>query len=549
MRKTILSLALALLAAAPGLVRALEVPKGKAAVVEAVLGKVSVTQGKKERTAKVGQALDFGDTLSTGANGRLSLRHADNAVTRLAPNTELTLKAPGERKGVFLGLSKGFIRFLVGKRAPGESFEVQTPNAVAAVKGTDAGVETDGKTTKSSVYQSERKKAMEVVDSQRGQRQELEPGQTTEVDEDGFKTRELTSEEREQVREVFQGLPEPQLIEKEQGGKEGEGQEQGQGGEQTQEGTTEEQHDAMVEDINDAFADVMDELQLDSFLERDDRTGDLYAGRIVYDRNGHQAQVSAYIVRPADAPEKVVKANYTKRTSGPFAGTTFAEEVTTWNTALPTDWYNVVDRALDDPANLDGNGYPLYFRKSQFFQAGNPQRDLLQIVSTYGDPLYSAVFNGVGYDPGNIYTEQSISRDLYANGVLLFSYVNSIYTLTDPGYPGLTMADYSSIQSAWNTNTYATADGGVGIVLDDYSSSFLAAEFRVLENDGYMYDLSSMAAGNVMFQDFKGLDSSLNLELTLDAPGFSAPIDLMMVPEVFDAMDILALPVPTYNNF
>ncbi|HTB34187.1 MAG TPA: FecR family protein, partial [bacterium] len=129
---------LACLALAAGLSAAATVPAGKAAVVEMVLGKASLVaaDGTTTDLAK-DQALSYGDKIVSGADGRVALRLASRATARIAPNSEMTFQDPGQRKGTFLNLVKGWARFLVGNREPGEAFQVSTDNAVAAVKGTD----------------------------------------------------------------------------------------------------------------------------------------------------------------------------------------------------------------------------------------------------------------------------------------------------------------------------------------------------------------------------------------------------------------------------
>lgn len=552
MRKTLTYLILATaLGLSPDAARALPVPAGKAAVIEALIGKVSLLQAGKSIKPKVGQALDFGAELNTGTNGRLSLRHADNAVTRVAPNTELTLKAPGAKKGIFLRLKLGAVRYLVGKRAPGEVFEVETNNAVAAVKGTDAETSTDGKRTRSSVFESAREKALELIDSKTGKSEELSPGETGEADEDGLDSHDLTEDEKDQSEKNYEGLPEPEL------GTEGEGQGGEQGGQpgQTTQGdgqqasegeSSGEESSDLTEEIEDAFAAVLDDLGLDSFLERDDRTGDLVAGRIVYDRNGDRTQVSAYIVRPE--PNVIYKANFSRRDTGPFTGTSSAEEITTWSSALPENWHDAVNMAMDDPANLGQNGYPILYRVSQEFIALNPQLDELYIYTDYAAPRYMGFFDGNGYtiDPGYIIDGvQAFVRDVYTNGSLVFTHELSQSTVNDYMNAGQVLSTGSwGYYSSWNTTQTVTPDGGISLAIDTFGPAFLTMEFRVLDADGTLHDLSDLPSGLVQ-GDFRGLDESLNLEVTFNAPNFSAPIDLMFIPSVFDSMDILDLLVPS----
>src|SRR5258708_499377 len=65
---------------------ALTVPDGKAALVEAVIGKVTADQGQGFKKLKLGQDLAPGSSIKTGANGRASLRLPDGSVARIASN-------------------------------------------------------------------------------------------------------------------------------------------------------------------------------------------------------------------------------------------------------------------------------------------------------------------------------------------------------------------------------------------------------------------------------------------------------------------------------
>jgi hypothetical protein len=559
----------------PALSKALEVPEGKAAILEAVIGKVKVTVAGKSDVAKVGQVLGFGDSLSTGANGRVSIRHADNAISRLAPNTELTLQAPGEKKGVFLKLALGAVRFLVGKRAPGESFEVATTNAVAAVKGTDGEVETDGTNTTGTVYESDHQRALELLDTLSGKSIFLDPGETVGLTKEGFEKRTLDPNDFKNRQERYNGLPQPNL-----GGE--------QGGDKTpapdkgDQGAVPPKEDVKVDiadAVSDAFADAMKDMATDSFLEHDERTGDLVAGRIVYDRQGTRTQVSAFITKEKDHPDTLLKATYSKRTTGDFAGTSFAQEETTWNQALPTDWTTVVKTALSDPSNLDVNGYPIYYKLSQYFAAGNPQGDLMEVVRNYEVPTYYATYIGQDvnsnylYDKGAINPTQGFSQGLYLDGqaIFYFDYLDNkasydSYRVNDPNActgcnvvvtsaPIASNSPYSYDQ--WYVTNTQTMDANYNTVGQTYTyntqccgngTPFLTTNMVVLDNVGNLQNLYNVAPNmdyNQLPRDFKGIDNSLNIELTYVSPYMKAPIDLMIIPEVFDAMDMFDVPSTT----
>lgn len=558
-------------------VRAEDVPAGKAAVIEAIIGRVHVVVlGGKSAKPKVGQVLAFGDALSTGSNGRVSLRHADNAVTRLAPNTELTLTAPGERKGVFLSLTKGLIRFLVGHRKPGYSFEVETSNAVAAVKGTDGSVETDGKVTHGAVFSSSRQKAMDFLNRATGEKIMLSPGETAGLDDKGFNTRELNKDDFTRSEGSFKGLP-PPVVE----GTEGEGGGTGTGGVGASGGAggaggtggigeggstpgSDAAQDSLGDAISDAFGSVMADLGVDSLLEHDDRTGDLAAGRIAYDRNGDRTQISSYVLRSTDTT--IAKATFSKRETGPFTGTSFAEEATTWNAKLPEDWASVAKRALADPANLDGTGYPIFWKTHQDFRAGNPKGDTLQVLRDYQIPLFQPVYNAgtTGYDRGAIFDSQGFTQDLYMDGTAVqhISWVNDTsYYESDPNSQTLIGDNINyDYDNYWATNDSNTdppgglnADGTYSLVYSVWGTQqvFLQTDVAVLTQNGQKLDAGSLVPvladsfADHFLHDFRGLNNNYNIELTFKSIYFSAPIDLLVIPEIFDKMDMFDVPKAT----
>jgi len=188
------------------------VPAGQAAVAEKVVGHVQyVSRHGIGHALKDGDVLYFQDRVVSGEDGRVLLRLPNHAVVRLAPNTDLNLKEP-KGKGTFLGLAKGWARFLVGLRAPGEAFEVETDRAVAAVKGTDMEVgKRPDASTYACVYASDHKPALELRDLSGSAKVGVGAGEGA-TDKDGvIGTFKLTAADRKKDAARFQGLPEPAL--------------------------------------------------------------------------------------------------------------------------------------------------------------------------------------------------------------------------------------------------------------------------------------------------------------------------------------------------
>jgi hypothetical protein len=116
-------------------------------------------EGGELKAIALGQLFTEGDHLVTRAGGSLHLVLPDGSSLVLGPETEVTLtklnKAPsGQRESIF-DLLKGAVNAIVEKLTPGSSFEVHTAEAVAAVKGTDFEVSTDGAESSVTVQEGE----------------------------------------------------------------------------------------------------------------------------------------------------------------------------------------------------------------------------------------------------------------------------------------------------------------------------------------------------------------------------------------------------------
>jgi len=111
-----------------------------AATVLAVDGAVQVDENGQWRAVEEGEPLQAGDRVRTTDNASLHLLLADGSSLVLGPNSEATLQSlgnGGEGSQTFIALASGLLNAMVEHLRPGSSFEIQTPSAVAAVKGTD----------------------------------------------------------------------------------------------------------------------------------------------------------------------------------------------------------------------------------------------------------------------------------------------------------------------------------------------------------------------------------------------------------------------------
>lgn len=156
--------------------------------LEAVTGEVMLypAAGGTPRPVSTGDVVQFGDALETGADGSARIHFADQSDVLLKPSSLLVvtryrrfLDQPGERTE--LRLERGNIRNRVTPLTSDEaSFEVYTPGAVAAVRGTEYYLGVDGaETTRNEVISGQ------VDVGARGTTREVEGGFATlaQVDE------------------------------------------------------------------------------------------------------------------------------------------------------------------------------------------------------------------------------------------------------------------------------------------------------------------------------------------------------------------------------
>jgi hypothetical protein len=111
-----------------------------AATVLAIDGVAQVDENGTWRDLEESEPLDAGDRVRTSDGASLHLVLADGSSLVLGPNSEATLQSlgsGGEGSQTFIALASGLINAMVEHLKPDSRFEIQTPSATAAVKGTD----------------------------------------------------------------------------------------------------------------------------------------------------------------------------------------------------------------------------------------------------------------------------------------------------------------------------------------------------------------------------------------------------------------------------
>ena len=104
-------------------------------------GSAAIQRGASALSPRVGTQLDQGDRLTTGADGHLAGTLSDNSQFELAESSAMVLDqlavGAGGRISTRLNLALGALRSSVTSAVGGvPNFEVHTPNAVTAVRGT-----------------------------------------------------------------------------------------------------------------------------------------------------------------------------------------------------------------------------------------------------------------------------------------------------------------------------------------------------------------------------------------------------------------------------
>lgn len=108
-------------------------------------GSVEVARGNQSGVVQLGTALEAGDTVRTQADGRARIQFIDGSTINLGSQAELLIASavsggPGTERQIELDLGPGALRAFAAPATPKSRFEVRTPLAVTAVRGTEWGI-------------------------------------------------------------------------------------------------------------------------------------------------------------------------------------------------------------------------------------------------------------------------------------------------------------------------------------------------------------------------------------------------------------------------
>lgn len=148
-----------------------------------------------------GMPLENGDRVVTGAGASAELAYDGEGVVALEPGTTVTVSSLDENGGE-LSLSWGALVAKFHALTSGRRFGVRTPTAVAAVRGTEFGVEVDGEETGVGVFDEGH---VAVSDAQ-GREEVVGPNQETRVRRGQAPSRAAALKRFERRRAALAGL-------------------------------------------------------------------------------------------------------------------------------------------------------------------------------------------------------------------------------------------------------------------------------------------------------------------------------------------------------
>lgn len=159
------------------------------ATTDKLAGQVEVQRsGHGEFTPlSIKMPIKSGDVVRSGADGTAEFKWVDGTRWKILPNTQITVKKAmtnwikkSETSEMELTAGKVFIR-IMKELTPASKFEVETPTAVAAVRGTIFSVEVSDGKTRVAVFKGH----VQVTSGDDSHQAMIEPGHMAESDQPG----------------------------------------------------------------------------------------------------------------------------------------------------------------------------------------------------------------------------------------------------------------------------------------------------------------------------------------------------------------------------
>ena len=153
-------------------------------IVSNLEGSATITRDGQSIPASAGMACEKKDVIRTGPNCTLDLAMNDVAGCRLLASSECSLMKVGKRN-MHLNITNGNAILNLKKLSPASTFKVETPTAVAAVRGTQFWGRVDLQKAENPVTTfAVRSGAVEILDKTSGENFTLQEGQALDIPKD-----------------------------------------------------------------------------------------------------------------------------------------------------------------------------------------------------------------------------------------------------------------------------------------------------------------------------------------------------------------------------
>ena len=340
---------------------------------------------------KAGVMLRAGSRILTEESALAVLLLADGSRVNIGPNTDLTiadLSEDGGKNSTVFELLKGLFKASVQKLTVGSRFEVKTPDAVAAVKGTEYEVEVTDKGTEARVKEGK----VWLEDAAREHKAVVGKRMSCTCDRKGplHDPRRMT---RDEVRHFGEWAKESTS------GHSGAYLPVDQAKQAAWAALRPEQREQVRQDLIESLGDTWDDIVGLSAEERQERWRDrlrdndsrrmaaegakvdFALGKCAIDRQGRRVRFDEFVLRPAGNQLQFL--NYTRRDDR----TDLVSAINTYNTNLP---HNLSDATgLNQRLWLQGySSPPQYWVTDSALVAGNSANDSFATSTSFYDPYF-----------------------------------------------------------------------------------------------------------------------------------------------------------------
>ncbi|MBN2406826.1 MAG: FecR domain-containing protein [Elusimicrobia bacterium] len=301
------------------------------AKIEQIEGKVSCAETGAEdwQDAAVGMELEEGDRLKTAGNSSAKIHFSSGHDAILGEKSEMVINSAKKDK-TSLDLFKGKLRSKVKQLSSTQGYEILTPQAVCAVRGTDFDVNVAGGRTDVKVYEG----IVEAKELMTGDSIEIFAGQSSEIISN--RSPELSGVDADQYKEV-------DAREKE-------------------------------EVLRDAYTEMFEEISKDAVMSRaaeEIKKAEYENGKAMLDVDGRRVRLEEYIVRPEDYQFKYVVLNEREDRFD------FSKILFTFNRELPEDLTQVTRNMYYS----DSNAKPIWILTDMISVISNTQDQINELAS------------------------------------------------------------------------------------------------------------------------------------------------------------------------